>query len=179
MARTHARKDWAALKAAYRRGEGSIAQLAPRFRIAKSTAEKRCAREKWQVERQEVGKKADEKARERDVESLAAMLARHREVANLAVRLSLERMKRVSLEDQVAQEAADIPGLDTLGPSPLEELEVLTKVVARMVPVERLAAGIDRIKPVKPVELTDDDEVSFDVDLPPEEEAAPSAPAKA
>jgi hypothetical protein len=46
------------------------------------------------------------------------------------------------------------------------------------VPVERLAAGIERIKPVKPVEMADDDEIVFEIDAPPEEEAAPAAPKK-
>jgi hypothetical protein len=167
VARTHSRKDWAALKAAYRRGEGSIAELAPRFRIAKSTAEKRCSREKWQVQRQEVGKKAETKAVERDVESVAAMLGKHRGLANLSLRLAGLRLAK--LEELAEKDPEAVSG---------GVLDGLTKVVARMVPVERLAAGIERIKPVKPVELSDDDEIVFEVDAPDEEEAAPAAPAK-
>jgi transposase-like protein len=171
VARTHARKDWAALKAAYRRGEGSVAKLARKHGIAKSTAEKRCAREKWQVERQEVGRRAEAKAVERDVESVATMLGKHRGLANLALRLAARRLEQ--LDELSAKDAKAVSA---------EALDDLTKIVARMVPVERLAAGIERIKPVKPVEMADDDEIVFEVDAPPEneqQEAPAIAPAKA
>jgi hypothetical protein len=169
VARTHAQKDWSALKSAYRRGEGSIAELAPKFGIAKSTAEKRCASEKWQVDRQDVRKRAEAKAVERDVESLAGMLARHKAMANLGLRLAHGKLQALAV--LVEQNPLAVSE---------EVVDDLTKVIARMVPVERLAAGIDRIKPVKPVETADDDEIAFDIDLPPDddEEAAPSAPAK-
>lgn len=163
MARTHPRKDWAALKAAYRRGEGSVAALAPKFGIAHSTAEKRCAREKWQVQRQDVSRKAEAKAVERDVETLAAMLGKHRGLANRLLELAAEEIER---EAKKAKRSVN-------------RIDGLSRVVTRTVPVERLAAGIERIKPVKPVELTDDDEIVFEIDAPPEDDEAPAAPAKA
>lgn len=169
MARMHARKDWAALKAAYRRGEGSIRELGPKFGIPKSTAEKRCATEKWQVERQEVRQKAETKAVERDVESLAAMLSKHRRVAALSLSLAAGKLAKMAELAALNPEAVDGDGLDAF-----------TKVVARMVPVERLAAGIERIRPVKPVEVADDEEILFEIDGPDEDEAtSPPAPKKA
>lgn len=162
MARQHARKSWAALKAAYRRGEGSIAELAPKFGIPASTAEKRCAREKWQVQRQEVGNRAEAKATERDVETLAAMLAKHRRVASRMLALALEELEKEATKSKRSA----------------NRIDALSRVATRAIPVERLAAGIERVKPVKPVELTDDDEIVFEVDAPQDEEA-PAAPAKA
>jgi hypothetical protein len=97
------------------------------------------------------------------------MLGKHRGLANISLRLA-ELKLRKRLEDAEKDPEAVSQG----------ELDDLTKVVARMVPVERLAAGIERIKPVKPVEMIEDDEIVFDVDLPDESEAAPApAPAKA
>lgn len=170
MAHVHSKATWAKLRAAYRRGEGSIAELGPKFGIPKSTAEKRCVREKWQTERQEVGQKAAAKAVERDVESVAAMLGKHRGLANLSLRLAALRLEKI--EESAAVDPFAIYG---------EDLDDLTKVVARMVPVERLAAGIDRIKPVKPVEMADNDEIVFEIDAPQEGdgETEPAPPKKA
>jgi microcystin degradation protein MlrC len=133
VARTHSRKDWAALKAAYRRGEGTIAVLGPRFGIPKSTAEKRCAREKWQVERQVVGQMAEAKAREQDVESIATMLARHRRLANRLLVLAERRLEEVAARSSGAS---------------ADQLDTLSKVLGKAARQERLAAGIEPAKPV-------------------------------
>lgn len=167
MARQRARKDWNEIRSAYRRGEGSLRELAKRFGVSASSVMKRAARDKWDAERQQTESKAQQKAAEKDVETLAAMLGKHRGLANLSLRLAeLKLKKRIEEAEQDPEAVSD------------GELDALTKVVARMVPVERLAAGIERIKPVKPVEMIEDDEIVFDVDLPDESEAAPAAPAK-
>jgi uncharacterized protein YjcR len=133
VARTHSRKDWAALKAAYRRGEGSIAELAPKYGIAKSTAEKRCAREKWQVDRQEVGRKAEETAKSRDVESLADMLASDRRRAELGM----------AVYDAIAEEMLANAKKRSAG-----TFERLMTGLAVAIRQRRLAAGIAPDQPV-------------------------------
>jgi hypothetical protein len=166
VARIHPRKDWAALKAAYRRGEGSIAQLAPKFGIAKSTAEKRCAKERWQVDRQEVGKEAEGKAREADVESLAAMLSKHRRLASRILELGAQRIEKAVQEEKVSANM----------------LERMAGVLARAARQERLAAGIEPAKPVMAFETAGAGAVlrvkrRRNADVP-EPAAAPTPPAK-
>jgi hypothetical protein len=169
VARTHAPKVWASLKAAYRRGEGTYAELGKKFGVPEQTIRKRAAREKWTVQRNKVAAQAERKAIERDVESVAAMLGKHRGLANLSLHLVELRLAKL------AERAATDP--ESVG---AETLDNLTKVVSRMVTVERLAAGIERIKPVMPVEMADDAEIVFEIDAPPDdEETAPGAPAKA
>lgn len=161
----HTRQEWAKVRAEYRKGKGSLRELARKHGIPVSTVLKRAAAEGWASERERVGIESQARAVARDTDSLAAMLSRHKAAANLGIALAVARLQ------QIAEVAAKTP--DVVSEA---EVDGLTKVVARMVPVERLAAGIDRIKPVKPVEMADDDEIAFDVDLPSEaEEAAPPA----
>jgi hypothetical protein len=133
MARAHPRKAWAALKAAYRRGEGSLRDLALEHGIPDSTVMKRAAREKWEAERQQVSSAAEARAVERDVESVAQMLAKHRRVAARIAEL---------VEKQIEAEARG-------GKISANKLDVLSGVLARMAPVERLAAGLEQSKPVQ------------------------------
>lgn len=158
------RKQWAALRAAYRRGEGAVRDLAPKFGIGASTAEKRCAREKWRVQREETIAAGEETARRRDVESVADMLGKHRRLANTVLDLMAKEL-------EVAVAAGRISA---------DRLNDLSVILARTTPVERLAAGLERIKPANPMGLdVGEDEVVFEVDAPePEEAAAPPAPVK-
>lgn len=132
MAKAHPKATWAKLKAAYRRGEGSIADLAPKFGIPKSTAEKRAAREQWQIDRQEVGKAAEARAVERDTETLAAMLARHRSFANKLLRLGIARVEDAEADGKVSANL----------------LDTMAGLLATAARQERLAAGIEPAKPV-------------------------------
>lgn len=166
--RTRPKAEWAKLKSAYCRGEGSIADLAVRFDIPERTAAKRCTAEGWRAVRAEVGQKAESRAREKDVESVAKMLGRHRGLANRLLRLVEQKL------DEGEQAGPSlIVGEDGLSLEPLSpnRLDVLSSVVARLIPVERLAAGIEPAKPVKPVELSDDAEIVFEIDAPPDDEA--------
>lgn len=133
MARAHPRKDWAALKAAYRRGEGSYRALGERFGIPEQTIRKRAAREKWTVERNQVAAEAERRATEKDVESVAQMLQKHRRVAARIAEL---------VEKQIEAEARG-------GKISANKLDVLSGVLARMAPVERLAAGLEQSRPVQ------------------------------
>ena len=173
MAKAHPKATWAKLKAAYRRGEGSIADLAPKFGIPTATAATRCAKEKWVVERKEVAAKAQTLAVERDVESVAKMLGRHRGLAHRILRLVERKLEEAEAGPTEPPPGAEGAGLDIFGepvdPASPNRLDVLSGVVARMIPAERLAAGIEPSKPVKPVELNDDAEVVFEIDAPPDE----------
>lgn len=162
MARAHTRKAWAQLRAAYRRGEGSLPELAPKFGIAEQTARKRCAKEQWRVQRNEVGAKAERKAVRRDVESVAAMLRKHRRAAARFSELALRK-----LNEAVRKRELSASGLDAL-----------SKVLGRMVPVERLSAGIERHKPASGI--LDEAEESGEVEIiwPPVQPAG-AAPAAA
>ncbi len=133
MAKAHPKATWAKLKAAYRRGEGSIADLAPKFGIPAATAATRCAREKWVVERKEVATKAQERAAERDTESLAAMLAKHRRFASRLVELSMARVEEAAADG--GRVSANL-------------LDTMAAVLTRAARQERLAAGIEPAKPV-------------------------------
>jgi transposase len=164
----HSKKTWAKVRSAYRRGEGSYREIGEKFGVPEQTIRKRAAREKWGEQRNKVGAKAEQKAAERDVESLAAMLSKHRRLASLALDLAGLKL------EAAAELAAKSVGGDAVS---ADGLDVVTKVVARMVPVERLAAGIERIKPVKPVEMANDDEIVFEIDAPTDaEEAEPVLP---
>lgn len=132
MARAHPRKAWAALKAAYRRGEGSYRELGERFGIPEQTIRKRAAREKWTVERNEVAAAAEQRAVERDTESLAAMLQKHRGFANRLLALSMKRVDQAVAEGKVSANLID----------------TMAGVLARVARQERLAAGIEPAKPV-------------------------------
>ena len=173
MARRHSPQAWGKLRAAYRRGEGTIAELGPRFGIPERTASKRCTAEGWVVERAAVGQQAETRARERDVESVAKMLGRHRDLANRLLRLVEKKLEEAEAGPETPAPEIDGAGVDLFGnpvdPSSPNRLDVLSGVVARMIPVERLAAGIEPSKPVKPVELNDDAEVVFEIDAPPDE----------
>jgi hypothetical protein len=129
----HSRKDWAALKAAYRRGEGSLEKLAARFGFSLSSVEKRSAREKWSVQRKIVGQKAEKKARERDVESVAAMLGKHRRFASRLLQLANKRL------DEGEASGRGVSG---------SALDKLAQVFVRAARQERLAAGIEPARPV-------------------------------
>jgi transposase len=158
--------EWGQARAAYVRGEGPLREIAKRFKLSASAVMKRAAKEKWEADRAQAMSKARAKADESAVESLAAMLAKHRRIAALGLKLAVTRLEK----EAELQEASD-------GHVDSETVDVLTKVVARLVPVERLAAGIERIKPVKPVEMADDDEIVFEIDAPTDaEEAAPALP---
>lgn len=133
MARAHPKATWAKLKAAYRRGEGSIAELAPKFGIPAATAATRCAKEKWVVERKEVAERAQTAAVERDVESVAAMLAKHRRFANRLLELSMAKV------DDAAADGGRVSA---------SLLDTMAAVLTRAARQERLAAGIEPAKPV-------------------------------
>jgi hypothetical protein len=132
MARAHPKASWAKLKSAYRRGEGSIADLAPKFGIAVATATTRCAREKWVQGRQEVDRRAQEAAVEKDVESLAAMLAKHRRFANRLLELGTRRLDEAEADRRISANLID----------------TMAAVLTRAARQERLAAGIEPAKPV-------------------------------
>lgn len=128
MARQRARKDWNEVRSAYRKGEGSLRDLAQRFGISASAVMKRAAREGWEAERQRVESRAQEKATDRDVESLAAMLGKHRRIANRLLELAEKRLAEAKVTANM---------LDTVA-------TVLQKAARQ----ERLAAGIEPAKPV-------------------------------
>src|SRR5690242_20030768 len=103
MARKKQRKQpspakWAEARAAYRRGEGSLRELAERFGLSASTLMKRAAREGWDDQRQHVGSEAEAKAVARDVESVAAMLGKHRRAAARIAELTLAKLEEGVLE---------------------------------------------------------------------------------
>ncbi len=158
-------KKWAEVRAAYRRGEGSQRELAARFGIHASSIARRALKEHWEQERGVTQEAAQTKAAERDVESLASMLTKHRRLAKRILELAERK-----LEDAAA-------GKRNISVNALDQVSL---VVARAIPVERLAAGVERVKPVKPVEVVDGDEIVFEIDAPDDEEAVPAAaPVKA
>lgn len=131
MARSSA--QWAKVRAAYRRGEGSYRELSEKFGIPEQTIRKRAAREKWVKQRNETGARAEQQAREKDVESLAAMLAKHRRLANRLLQLA---------EKRIEQAAASKKGVSA------GMLDTMAQVLSRAARQERLAAGIEPAKPV-------------------------------
>jgi CRP-like cAMP-binding protein len=128
----HAPRDWAALRAAYRRGEGSLRELAKEHGIPASTVLKRAAAEKWEEQRTQVGITAEARAVERDVESVAAMLSKHRRFANRLLELAEKRLEEAVSGRKVSANL----------------LQTLSDVLARTARQERLAAGIEPEKPV-------------------------------
>lgn len=132
MAKQHSPQAWGKLKAAYRRGEGAVADLAPRFGISPGTALNRCAREKWVVQREAVVKEAATRAIEKDTETLATMLARHRSFANKLLRLGIERVEDAEADGKVSANL----------------LDTMAGLLATAARQERLAAGIEPAKPV-------------------------------
>lgn len=129
----HSKQTWAKVRAAYRRGEGSYRELGEKFGVPEQTIRKRAAREKWTVERNEVATEAEQRAVERDVETVAQMLLKHRRAAALSVGLVVKELERASAAGGMAA----------------SRLDVLTRSLARMAPVERLAAGLEQSKPVQ------------------------------
>jgi hypothetical protein len=125
-------KKWAEMRAAYRRGEGSLRELATRFEVDRSTLERRSTKEGWEKERRQVAGAAQAKAAERDVESVAAMLGKHRAAAARVADLALTGIEKLAAKGKLTQAA----------------LERYSLILARMAPMERLASGIERAKPV-------------------------------
>jgi transposase len=152
---------WAEAKAAYRCGEGSLRELAERFGLSPSTLMKRAASEHWEDQRKQVGSKAEARAVEKDVESVAEMLSKHRRAAARIAELTLAKLEEAALEDE---------GITA------STLDTLSLVLARMAPMERLAAGIDRAKPAAVLDEGDGDEVVCEIDAPDEDAAAAAKP---
>jgi hypothetical protein len=149
-------QEWAEIRAAYRRGEGSLRELAERHQVPFDTLKKRAAKESWAEERHQVGTEAATRAIEGDIESVAAMLAKHRRAAARFTELALQRLEDLAKD-------VDDEGRSALTTA---QLDALSGVVARMVPVERLAAGVERIKPVVGLDAEDDVDVVFEIDAP-------------
>lgn len=128
----HPKAIWAKLKSAYRKGEGTYPQLSERFGVPEQTIRKRAAKEKWVQERNETGAEAERRAREKDTETLATMLARHRAIANKILKLGLAKIEDAEADGHVSANM----------------LDTMAGILATAARQERLAAGIEPAKPV-------------------------------
>jgi hypothetical protein len=155
-------KKKAEVRAAYVKGEGSLRELAKKFRVGWTTITRWAAEGAWVEARQRTLEAAQTKADERAVESVAAMLARHRDVAATGLQAAADMLRQRIAEGDLTPSA----------------LDTLTGVLARMVPVERLAAGIERHKPAAVLPDSDGDVVEVEIDAPDDEGAEPVAPPK-
>jgi len=68
--------NWVEIKEAYQRGEGSCRELAERFGVSHSTIMKRCAKEKWKIQAEEINRKVEEKIVEKVSDAAAEYIKR-------------------------------------------------------------------------------------------------------
>lgn len=128
------RAKWAEERARYRRGEASLREIAKDLGVALSTVSRRATKERWSEERARTADAAQTRAAEKDVESLASMLSKHRRIANRLLAMVEKR-----LDDAVADGKVSANLIDTMA-----------QVLGRAARQERLAAGIEPAKPVTP-----------------------------
>jgi hypothetical protein len=126
----HSKQDWAKVRAAYRRGEGNYRELGEKYGIPEQTIRKRAAREKWRDQRNETTSRAEQKAVERDVESLAERIAAHRTFA----RAVLEKCN------------GTLAAVDTFDPDGIAQVATAG---AKAIGLERVALGLPGNEPVE------------------------------
>jgi transposase len=151
----------AEVRAAYIAGEGGLRELAKRFRLSERTLARWSEEDGWVADRQRIASAGSALADARAVESVAQMLEKHRRSAARIGELTLAKLEREALAEKGISSNA---------------LERLSLVLARMAPMERLAAGLDRAKPA--LGVLDDDgtgEVVCEIDPPDEEAEEPAA----
>lgn len=121
-------KIWAEIRSAYRKGEGSLRDLAERFGVAQSSIERRAIEEGWVEQREEVQKRAETKAKEIEANSIAAMIAGHR----LKAAHGLDRVSELLSDERLTA----------------TQLAALMQALQTGIRAERLSAGIDPDRPL-------------------------------
>lgn len=130
--------EWAKVRAAYIAGEGSMADMAARFRVPLKTLKKRASRESWNLKRGQVGARTDEKVIEQ-TSTLRARLATLRwgvgeRIAN-AAKAALDQVDLTdpdglaslarALNTAIPADSVGLPDED--GASPLEGVEIIIR----------------------------------------------------
>lgn len=126
----HSKAKWAEAKAAYLAGEGSLKELSKRFGISFSNLMKRSAREKWVGEQKKIGRAAEERVVEKIISDKASRVALIDGVVFTALLATHKSLGEVELWDP-------------------EGLNHLTASIARMVPLCRVALGLEASKPAE------------------------------
>lgn len=119
------RANWNKVKLAYQRGDGSIRQLAEKFGVSESTLEKRCVREKWNVERKQISQRVVEKV----VDAIAID-------ATAFVQETIRRGLQYRVEIDASKQQAAAPAIDPT------MLDSLSRVEVRVTDMVRKALGI-------------------------------------